>query len=272
MVTADPRRQYARLKPVAEYAAAGMADLGISSGEVLLAADPRQMVQYLRDGRVDWVTETVFGAFRLQEEAGAILLLRRWKDGVAEYRSLFITRRSGDIEHLGDLPGRTVAFEDRGSTTAYFAPAAALREAGHDLVELESAGLRAPEGKVGFVFARSEVNIAVWAARGIVAAGALDSVSWDDPGQALRAARADLRVFQESTPLPRAVELVRNELDPAVRDRLRSVLLAAHLDGNATAALAAYSQTRRFDEFAGVAADRLAEARRTFDRHRTLFN
>jgi phosphonate transport system substrate-binding protein len=198
------------------------------------------------------------------------MLLRRWKDGVPEYRSLFIARRDNDIQGIGDLVGRTLAFEDRGSTTAYFMPAVVLRDAGFDLVELQAPNLTAPPGKIGYVFARSEVNIAVWAARGLVAAGALDSVSWDDPGRALRAARAELRVFHESAPLLRAVELVRGNLAPAIRERLSAVLRGAHLDPHAAGASAAYSMTTRFDEFVGEAADRLAEARRTFHWHRWL--
>ena len=55
-------------------------------------------------------------------------------------------------------------------------------------------------------------------------------------------------VFHESREFPRAVELVRAGLDPVIEQRLRAVLLAAHTDPAAQAALAAYSRTERFDE------------------------
>ena len=57
----DPKKHYGRLKPIVDHAAAAMADLGITAGEVLPARNNGQMIQYLNQGRVDWVSDTGVG-------------------------------------------------------------------------------------------------------------------------------------------------------------------------------------------------------------------
>ena len=42
----------------------------------------------------------------------AKLLLRRWKGGMAEYRSLIFTKRNGEINRLEDLRGKVLCFRN----------------------------------------------------------------------------------------------------------------------------------------------------------------
>ena len=125
-VSHNPKKHYRHLKPIAEYVAERMADLGIRRVKVLMARDNRQMLKYLRQGRVDWVTETVMSAAVFKREAGAEILLRKWKKDASEYYSIFFVRKDSGIEGLDDLAGRTIALEDPGSTSAFFVPVKTL--------------------------------------------------------------------------------------------------------------------------------------------------
>ncbi len=270
MVTNNPKRNYARLKPIVDYAAGRLGDLGITGGEVLLANTNDEMIRYLEKGRVDWVTESVVSALQFADVRNAELFLRRWKDLVPVYHTVFITRRDSEIHSLKDLIGRRIAFEDPGSTSSYFVPLAALGDAGLQLVELESHNDRPPADRIGYLFAGSEINIAIWVAKGRVSAGAYNNLDWANPDETLQAIRGDLRIFFETDPLPRAIELVRDDLDPAIKDGLREILLNAHLDPAAADALTAYSMTRRFDLFSGEAADSLETARRFYNEIRPM--
>jgi phosphonate transport system substrate-binding protein len=58
--------------------------------------------------------------------------------------------------------------------------------------------------------------------------------------------RADLRVIGETGNVPRALELVRSDLDPKVEARLRKVLCDAAKDPDAREALLGFFQTTRF--------------------------
>ena len=270
MVTNNPKKNYGRLKPIVDYAAAQLADVGITGGAVLFANTNIELMQFLDEGRVDWVTESVISALQFEEIANAEVFLRRWKSLVPEYHTVFITQENSDIHSIADLAGRRIAFEDPGSTSSYFVPLVALGDAGLELVELGSHTEMPPPGRVGYVFAGSEINIAIWVAKGRVSAGAYNNLDWANPDDTLRAIRDDLRIFHESEPLPRAVELVRADLDPAVKERLRETLLNAHLDRAAEDALTAYSRTRRFDLFAGQAKAGINAARRSYAEIRTM--
>ncbi len=112
--------------------------MGINDVQLVIVADHRQMVALLRDGRVDWISETPYSAVFFQQAAAAKLLARKWKNGVPSYASLVIARRDSGIDRLAALSGRRFAFQHPGSTTGYFLPVLTLREAGLPLSPLAS--------------------------------------------------------------------------------------------------------------------------------------
>jgi phosphonate transport system substrate-binding protein len=224
-----------------------MADLGVRRVKVLMARNNRQMIKYLRQGRVDWVTETVMSAAIFQREAGAELLLLKRKKGVPDYHSVFFVRKDSNIAGLDDLKGRTLALEDPGSTTAYFIPAKILLDRGLEPVELDSPREEPPPDKVGFVFAREEINISTLVHKGIVDAGAFNNLDWEKDDHLPHIFQRDMRIIHRSGELPRAVEMVRGDLDPRLKARLQTLLLQAHEDPEAQTALRAYQQTSRFE-------------------------
>lgn len=244
-ISDDPRRHYDQLKPLLDYVVPRMAGVGIREGRILMARDSSRMASYLRHGRVDWVTETPAAGLRLIDRAGASVLLLTERDGVARYRSQVFVRADSTVQTLADLRGRTIALQSPQSTSAYLLPAITLLKAGVPLEILPSPADRPRSGSAGYVFADSESNIAHWVGKGIVDAGAFsdrDLARW-------RAARPEapaMRVVGESPEAPRAMELVRGDLDEAVRGRLSAVLLAAADDPEAAEALRYFFGTTGF--------------------------
>lgn len=245
-ISDDPKFNYEQLKPLLDYVVPRMRDVGITEGRILMARDAQQMTSYLRRGRVDWVTETAGTAMRLQERAGARPLLLTERGGVNRYRGLFFVRRDSGLEKLEDLEGRAVAFQSTASTSAYFAPAVELLDAGQRLEILLSPMDRPAQDSVGYVFARSEMNIATWVHKGLVDAGVVSNLDWDDVRRMPPAFRADFRIIHETPDYPRALEMVRGDLDPKVEARLREVLLQASSDPEAREALQLFFRTTRF--------------------------
>lgn len=246
-VDVHPEAHRGYLQRMVDYAAGRMGDLGIVAGEVVVAPDNAAMLDHLRSGKVDWVTETPFSALRFEGSGNAEIVARRWKGGVAAYRTLLFVRADSDIRSPGDLRGRTIAFEDPGSTSAYFLPAAVLIRRGHRLVRLSSIRQAPRTDGIGYVFSGDERNTADWVHAGVVDAGALSDTDWADPELVPPAYREALRVIHRTGPVPRALELVRADLDPAVKARLVELLLHAHEDPEAAGVLDAYQKTRRFD-------------------------
>jgi len=247
-VTENPKKQYRYLKPIADYAVKHMGDLGITESKVLMCKNNRQMISYLKQKKVDWVTETAFSAVIYEQKAGAEIFLRKWKKGVPEYHTVFFTRKYSGINKLADLKGKTIAFEDIGSTTAYFIPAAVLIRHGLKLVQIATPVEKPPVDMVAYAFSGQEVNSATWVYRGFTAAAAFNNLDWEKDDHVRKSFRHELRIFHKTRSFPRAIEVVRKDLDTRIKQRLKSVLLNAHRDPKAKNALKAYQKTKKFDE------------------------
>ena len=245
-ISDDPKSHHDQLKPLLDYVVPRMRDVGIREGRILMARDLQQMTSYLRRGRVDWVTETSGNGLLLAGRARARPLLLTERGGVATYRTLFFARRDSGIAGLAQLNGRSVAFQHPYSTSAYYVPASELLDQGLQLELLLSPMDAPPRDRVGYMFARSELNIATWVHKRLVDVGALSNLDWEDPDAMPPAFRKDLVVIAECPEVPRALELVRGDLPPRVRERLREVLLEAASDPDAAEALRRFFGTTRF--------------------------
>ncbi|NKB35304.1 MAG: PhnD/SsuA/transferrin family substrate-binding protein [Pseudomonadales bacterium] len=248
-VTIDPNDRHPELRPILDYVVGKMADLGITGGSIKMARNNDEMLRMLARGEVDWVSESLVSALLFNQEADAELFLRRWKDGIAKYHSVIFVREDSEIQTLTDLVGHTIAFEDSGSTSAFYLPALAIVEAGLNLEQLNSPRNDSLPGNVGYVFSRAELNTATWVNKNIVSAGGLSHTDWENDNKLPAAFRQDFRIIHETESVPRTVELVKADLEPAIRERLREILLSMHEDPAGRAALTAYEDSAQFDEF-----------------------
>jgi phosphonate transport system substrate-binding protein len=245
-ISDDPKSHYDQLKPLLDYVVPRMRDVGIVEGRVLMAKDAQQMASYLRRGRVDWVTETAGTAMALQQRADARPLLLTERSGVSAYQSVFFVRRDSPLMELEDLKGRTLAMQSALSTSAYLVPVMELLEHGVQPEILLTPSDAPAADAVGYVFARSELNISTYVHKRVVDAGVISSIDWNDDRSMPPAFRRDMRVLYRSEPIPRAIEMVRADLEPAVRERLQAVLLEASRDPFAGPALAKFFGTTGF--------------------------
>lgn len=246
-ITDNPRGDYVRLKRLLDVVLPYLAEQGIREGTVLLARDPQQMAGYLRRGRVDWVTETPAMAAELQSRSGAQPFLRALREDRNVYRSLVFVRRDSGIRSLADLRGKRLALQTRSSTSAFYLPLITLLDAHLSLTELATPDDHPGGDEVGFLLARSELNIATWVHKGLADAGAFSNLDWDNPRRMPPSFRSDFRVIAESDSVPRAIELIRHDLPTAVADALRSALLGLDRQPEAQEALRGYFATARFE-------------------------
>lgn len=245
-VSDDPSAHYDQLKPLLDYVIPRMAAVGIRSGRILMARDLQQMSSYLRRGRVDWINETAGNAAVLERRGVAHSFLVSERDGATRYHGIFFVHRDSPIQSLADLAGHSVAFQSPYSTSAYYLPAAQLLDAGQSLELLLSPMDKPAPDRVGYVFARTELNITTWVHKRLVDAGVLSDLDWRNPARMPPAFSRDFRVIGRTRDVPRALMLVRNGMDPRVQARLRQVLLEASRDPEASEALRRFMNTGRF--------------------------
>lgn len=245
-VSDDPQAHYDQLKPLLDYVIPRMASVGIHSGRILMAKDPQQMASYLRRGRVDWINETAGNAAMLERRGVAHAFLITQREGAERYHTVFFVRRDSPIQSLHDLAGHSVAFQSPYSTSAYYLPAAQLLSERQSLELLLSPMDKPAPDRVGYVFARTELNITTWVHKRLVDAGVLSNLDWINPSRVPPAFAQDFRVIGRTEDVPRALMLARSGLAPNVEARLRAVLLDAAKDPDAGEALRRFMETGYF--------------------------
>lgn len=227
-VSEDLQKTTKALKPLADYLASGLTDEGFSPvGEVVVAKDNAQMIDLLKRGKVHVVSETVGSTVLYALGAETLPVLLAMRNGTASYRSVIFVRHDSPVRNLDGLRGKTIAFQDEGSTSAYFLPAAVLIRQGLHLRKLDSPQSPAPGGSVGFAFAGSELNIVTWVSKGTTNAGAVSDVDWENPEKVPAALRKDLRIVHTSESWPRAMLSVGAKMSESTTGRIKHLLLSA---------------------------------------------
>lgn len=271
-ISSDPRDDYPPLKRMVEYVSANLRADGIEQGEALVTKDAAQLIEWVRTGRVDWVTGTPLAALALRQQANAQWFLRRWKNGVTEYRTLFIVRNTSPFQALADLRGRRIAMEAPHSTSGFLLPMAALVQGGQEPTPLAALSDPLPTDKIGYWFSGSAHHTAARVVKGDADAGAISDQDWQEESEMPALLRNQLRIMHQTDPVPRAVEMVRPGLPATLQNHLQAQLLHLHEDPQARNILQDFDKTARFDliteptlqalEHLGTLAQQLQAARR----------
>lgn len=275
-ITSDPADVYPRLMPLVEYAASKLRHVGIEHADIAFASSVEEMERLLQNGGIDWVGESPYKAVLMKERAKAEYLVSTRRNGDKGYKSLIFVRADSPVSSLSDLRGRKIAFEHKTSTSAFVLPADAMLSRGFLLEPLANVRMTPAAEAIGFVFARTENNIVSWVSLGFVDAGVLSSSDWRSApfwrkGEHASGSLADeMKIIHETAEAPRALEIVRRDLDPAVKSALRTVLLGAHKDPAAADALGLYFRTSQFDPVSPETKARLEEIADTQTRLATL--
>ncbi len=231
------------------YVARKLSPAADLEGKVIVAPTMLQLAKLLEQKQVDFYMESPYPTYVINDVHGAAkLLLRRWKRGMAEYRSLIFTKRNSQIKRLDDLRGKTIVFEDPGSTSGHFLPRFFLLRNGFKLSEKTRVEPNVSPGEVGYIFAYSQENLVDLVLTQQVAAGAFSD---DDYARLDEKKRSDITVLAHTATLPRHLLSVRKDLAPALADRLQEILLSMHEDDEGRRILQKTDDTTKFDVLPG---------------------
>ena len=249
-VSLNPTQEYEVVRPFADFVAANLHHVGIGRGRVVVVGSLSQMVDELREGRVDLLIDSPFPAVFVWQRTGVEPILRRWKRGSDVYRSVIFTRADSGVESVDKLAGKIIAFGEPFSTSGFLMPKAALASAGLRLVNYEDPAASIPSDQVGYVFSNDAENSMFWVLKRKVVAGAINK----DYFEALAGDRiSELRILQTTEAVPRNVVCVRGGLDPRVVQAIENMLLEMHLSDEGRVSLEKFEETSRFDRFPGGA-------------------
>jgi phosphate/phosphite/phosphonate ABC transporter binding protein len=234
-----------RYSDFVRYVAAKLTPASDVEGKVVIAPTPFQLARLIEQKRVDFYMESPYPTYLVNDVQGvARLLLRRWKRGMAEYRSLIFAKRNGEINHLEDLRGKVVVFEDPESTSGHFLPKSLLLRKGFKFTDKRRFDPYASPTDVGYMFAYSQGKLVDWVLTKKAAAGAFSD---DDFAKLGEKKRSDLIILAQTEPLPRHLISVRKDFAPESVDRLEKILLSMHENDQGRRILKKTDDTTKFD-------------------------
>ncbi len=187
--------------------------------KVIVASDYAGVVEALRSRRVDLAFVHPVGYVLASREAGCQILVRDIWQGKTAYTARIYVLKGKGIARLEDLRGRSIAFVDPASSSGYIYP----------MVLLMKRGLVLNRDPKSFFREALFAGTHEAALRALLRGGVDAAASFDGALQIhLRGdpAAAQITSIAETPPIPEAGICARPGLDPALRDRLKSALLA----------------------------------------------
>ena len=217
--------------------------------KVVTAATPVEFANLLKHRKIDFYMESAYPPFVINSVHGAgKLLLRRWKSGMAEYYSVIFTRRNSGIKHLEDLKGKSIVFEDPGSSSGYLMPKLFLQRRGLKLTENVRFDPNSAATDVGYIFAGSQDRLVDAVLTQQAAAGAFSN---DDFSALDDKKKSEVAQLAQTERLPRHLVSVRSDLAPALVASLEKILLSMDDDVEGRKILQKIDGTTKFDMLPG---------------------
>jgi phosphonate transport system substrate-binding protein len=112
--------EVSRFLPLTSYLQPRLKPLGYDQVEIVITNSMEQMGEQLAAGEIDLFIDSPYPAIVVSDHSGSQMVLRRWKKGVEQYRSVIFVRADSPYQQIGDLKGQRIAFEEPFSTASYF--------------------------------------------------------------------------------------------------------------------------------------------------------
>ena len=244
-VSDEPAAEIKNFLPLANYLTAELKPAGVEQVKTVVTKTVTEMSDLLKAGKADIYIDSPFPTIAASRVAGSRILLRRWKNGEADYYSVIFARKDSDIEQLNNLLGKIVCFKDNYSSSGYLLPKILFADKGLKLTYKSDLADSVAAKEIGYVFSHDERNTVEWVLRGKVPAGAVDHQRYlKEAGDRV----ADLKIVAQSFPVPRHLVSYRADLAPLLVARIKEVLLRMDQSADGKKALAGFEKTRKFDE------------------------
>lgn len=258
----DPDSLIPETQPVADYLAKNLQRAGISQGKVNIAPDVETVAEWIASGEVNLYFDSVYPVMTVMERSGGTPILRRWKDGVAEYSTYFVVRRDRNLNAIADLQGQMITLQEPSSSSGFMFPMGYLLKSGFNPVEKAEVNHAVAENEVGYVFSGQEEVTIEWVLDGRVVAGAVDSETWSElPSEV----QDQLKIIAETEKFPRHVVLAGPTLSEEQVAALKTTLLAMDESRQGRETLAIFSETAQFDKFPEGAEAAIARLQDTYN-------
>jgi phosphonate transport system substrate-binding protein len=154
-----------------------------------------------------------------------------------------VVQNTSGINTLGDLKGKTIAFEEPHSTSASILPRMLLEEKKLKLVQVKP-GAAVSSDSVGYIYGADGSSVNVLMTGRVDAATAI-------PREIERLkpeVRDALKIIGKTMTVPRQLIAVRKDLDPKIMNGLKEVLVNMHREPEGQGVLKRQQNTTKIDD------------------------
>ncbi len=201
-----PSRAIRRFMPLASYLGLQLRNLGFTGGKVVVVTDHKQLAKRMKQGSVHLFIGSGYATMLATLDRTFTPIAIGKKKGRWLYQSLIVVREDTGIKTVAELAGKTMASEDRFSTSTFILPRIMLERVGLKVVAADA--LTIPPRSVRIKFAKEELSVLWWITR-----KGLEGGFFADTDFAKIKNPVGLRVLQRSLKIPRVIVSARSDLE-----------------------------------------------------------
>ncbi len=206
-------------------AASAMIDIGVSRARLHKEETVQGMLVALQQSEVDWFSGELFHALILSTKIPSDIYLYNRDHEVEKFHSVFFMRKASNVKGITELDRKIVVFNNSFSTAEYFVPYYVLTEKDYSLSQYGAKDGKerrlSDKRRVYYLFDSSRKSMVKKVLLSDNHVGVMDSQDYE---KLSIITRKKLQVIYRTHEYPRQVELVRNNLDFSMKQRLRQVL------------------------------------------------
>lgn len=198
--------------------------------------DYADALEQLRDGQLDgaflgsWTAAAGIAELDLEPIARPV-----HPDGTSTYRGYLLVRKGSGIETVAEMKGKVMVFVSRATTAGFAFPIAYLRERGVKRIE---------DHFREHYFAGSHDAAIRAVLDGKADVGCAKNTIFEQSARTEPRLREELVILAESAPVPSNGLVIRGDLAPAFKDRLRETLVRMHQEPEGRSVLTEFGAQR----------------------------
>ncbi|MDE2026761.1 MAG: phosphate/phosphite/phosphonate ABC transporter substrate-binding protein, partial [Patescibacteria group bacterium] len=228
-------------QPFINYLVNKLGSYGIVKGKFISVPTVAEMAQLVRTGQVDMVVDSAFPVYEVSKLAGVTPIADRWKGGAETYHTAIFVKKDSKISSVGDLLGKSLAFDSTSSTVGYFLPKAELIQEGYSLQKNEKTSDPCPARVICYVFVHGNVYDVV--AHNITPAGAESELEID---AFFKNNIDNYRMIWRSPDIYRFLVATSPQMSSSLRSAIETVLVTMHTTDEGRNVLSSFGDTTKF--------------------------
>lgn len=232
-IDGEPENKFLKFEAISKYLQKKLNRKNLQIN-VEIPKDTNTAIQLINENKLHIFIDSVYPTIIVQKKTGLTIETKRWKKGKEGYKSIIFTKKDSNINSIIDLEGKTIAFENEFSTSAYYIPKKAIEKHGLLVSNEEKAK------SVRYSFARSEDNATVWVLFGKVDAAAIDDITFNSLDKNL------YKVIYKSELIPRHLVSFSKNINIKLKKEILDILYNMHKDDEGKEVLNKFSKTKKF--------------------------